>query len=145
MPEDWITTTEAAEISGYHPEHVRRLIRQGRIVGKKFGFVWQVSSASLLEYLQGNLDYLKAFIEERIPQIGVTDHQGTYLLWLDCRALGLDNESLSHFMRKKAKVGMNDGYTFGDSGSGFQRMNIACPRPLLEEALSRIEKAVKTL
>ncbi len=99
----------------------------------------------VLDYLQGNLDFMKAFISEKIPAIKLTELQGTYLAWLDCRELGLDDEGLRSFMREKAKVGMNDGYTFGESGSGFQRMNIACPRSLLEEALTRIEKAVNSL
>ncbi|OGN88475.1 MAG: cystathionine beta-lyase [Chloroflexi bacterium RBG_13_46_14] len=110
--------------------------------GYRYGDEWL---EHVLDYLQGNLDLVKAFIEERIPRIKVTEHQGTYLLWLDFRALGLDNESLRTFMREKAKVGLNDGYTFGESGSGFQRMNIACPRSILQEALTRIEKAVNSL
>ncbi|MBN2074921.1 MAG: PatB family C-S lyase [Dehalococcoidales bacterium] len=99
----------------------------------------------VLEYLQGNLDFIKDFIVERIPKIKVTEHQGTYLLWLDFRALGLDNESLRAFTREKVKIGLNDGYTFGESGSGFQRMNFACPRSIIQEALTRIEKAVNSL
>jgi cystathionine beta-lyase len=99
----------------------------------------------VLDYLQGNLDLVKAFIGEKIPRIKVNNHQGTYLLWLDFRDLGLDNESLMSFMREKARVGLNDGYTFGESGSGFQRMNIACPRSILQEALTRIETAVNSL
>ena len=59
--------------------------------------------------------------------------------------LGIDDSSLKALMREKAKVGMNDGYLFGAGGSGFQRMNIACPRSVLEEALRRIEAAVKNL
>ncbi|UCD08478.1 MAG: PatB family C-S lyase [Dehalococcoidales bacterium] len=110
--------------------------------GYRYGDEWL---EQVLDYLQGNLDFVKEFFEERIPQIKVTEHQGTYLLWLDCRALEFDNESLRSFMREKAKVGMNDGYTFGESGSGFQRMNFACPRSLLEEALIRIEAAVISL
>ena len=57
MTDDWITTTEASKLSGYHPDHIRRLIREGRINAQKFGFVWQVSKSSVLEYLsyQGNI------------------------------------------------------------------------------------------
>lgn len=110
--------------------------------GYRYGDEWL---EQVLDYLQGNLDFIKDFIEERIPKIKVTEHQGTYLLWLDFRELGLDNESLRIFMREKAKVGLNDGYTFGESGSGFQRMNFACPRSILREALTRIETAVNSL
>jgi cysteine-S-conjugate beta-lyase len=110
--------------------------------GYRYGDEWL---EQVLDYLQGNLDFINDFIGENIPQIKVTEHQGTYLLWLDFRELSLDNESLRTFMREKAKVGLNEGYTFGESGSGFLRMNFACPRSIVQEALTRIEKAVNTL
>jgi cystathionine beta-lyase len=96
----------------------------------------------VLDYLQGNLDFLMKYIDERIPQIKVIKPEGTYLAWLDCRGLGLENLALREFFREKAKVGFDDGYIFGPAGAGFQRMNIACPRAILEEALGRIEAAV---
>ena len=106
----------------------------------RFGDEWL---AQLLDYLQGNLDFLLKYFADSIPQIKVVKPQGTYLVWLDCRDLGLDDMTLRSFMRDKAKVGLDDGFLFGYGGSGFQRMNIACPRPVLEEALRRIEKTVK--
>jgi cysteine-S-conjugate beta-lyase len=99
----------------------------------------------VLDYLQGNLDFLMAFIKERIPEISVIKPEGTYLIWLDCRNLGMNNLTLSSFFKEKAKVGFDDGYIFGPAGDGFERMNIACPRVVLEEALIRIEKAVRNL
>ncbi len=99
----------------------------------------------VLAYLDGNFAFLQNYLVERIPAIEVIELQGTYLAWLDCRKLGLDDQELRRFFREKAKVGFDDGYVFGEAGSGFQRMNIACPRTLLEEALSRIEKAVRAL
>jgi cystathionine beta-lyase len=101
--------------------------------------------AQMLDYLNGNLKITMEFFAKRIPQIKVIKPQGTYLLWLDCRKLGLDNQALSTFMRAKARVGFDDGFLFGESGSGFERMNIACPRVILLEALSRIEQAVNSL
>jgi cystathionine beta-lyase len=98
----------------------------------------------LLDYLQGNLDFLLQYFADRIPQIKVIKPQGTYLVWLDCRDLGMDDITLRSFMRDKVKVGLDDGFLFGSGGSGFQRMNIACPRPVLEEALRRIETMVKS-
>jgi cysteine-S-conjugate beta-lyase len=108
----------------------------------KYGDEWL---EQLLDYLQGNLDYLLAYFKEKIPQIKVIKPQGTYLLWLDCRALKLNDKDLSDLMKQKCKVGLDDGVMFGAGGSGFERMNIACPRSLLKEALGRIEKAVKRL
>ena len=99
----------------------------------------------LLEYLQGNLDFLMNFFTARIPRIKVIKPEGTYLIWLDCRDLGMDKMELKMFMRNKARVGLDDGYLFGSGGSGFERMNIACPRAILEEALMRIESAVNNL
>ena len=99
----------------------------------------------VLDYLQENLDCLKLYIENRIPDIKVIDPEGTYLIWLDFRDLGMDNQTLSNFMKRKAKVGLEDGFIFGESGSGFMRMNIVCPRSILAEALKRIENAVNKL
>ena len=98
-----------------------------------------------LDYLQENLDYLKEYIENKIPSIRVIEPEGTYLIWLDFRDLGMDNQTLSNFMKRNAKVGLEDGFIFGESGSGFMRMNIACPRFILNEALKRIEHAVNEL
>ena len=99
----------------------------------------------LLDYLQGNLDFALAYFTEKISKIKVIKPQGTYLIWLDCQALGLDDMALRDFMRERAKVGLDDGFLFGAGGSGFQRMNIACPRAILKEALGRIENAVNSL
>ena len=99
----------------------------------------------LLSYLQGNLEFLLRFFEERIPRIKVIKPEGCYLVWLDCKELGLKEAELKNFMLKDAKVWMNDGPVFGKGGSGFQRLNFACPRVTLKEALTRIERAVNSL
>jgi cystathionine beta-lyase len=108
----------------------------------RFGDEWL---EQVLDYLQANLEFMISYFENRIPRIKVIRPQGTYLVWLDCRDLNMDDEQLKIFMREKARVGLDDGYIFGEGGSGFERINIACPRPILQEALSRIEKAVNTL
>lgn len=99
----------------------------------------------VLDYLQGNLDFLIKYFTDKIPEIKVIEPQGTYLIWLDCRDLGMGKTALSSFMRDKARVGLEDGFIFGEAGNGFVRMNIACPRSVLEEALGRIELAVNDL
>ncbi|HHT05008.1 MAG TPA: putative C-S lyase [Hydrogenispora sp.] len=101
--------------------------------------------AALIDYLQGNLDFLLDFFATRIPAIKPVPPEGTYLVWLDCRRLPLTPDELKAFFIHEAKVGLNDGRTFGPGGEGFQRINIACPRPLLAEALHRIEDAVGRL
>ena len=99
----------------------------------------------LLSYLNENLKFLMKYFKERIPKIKVIKPEGTYLVWLDCRQLGLSTKDLNNFMIKKAGVALDDGYWFGIEGKGFMRMNIACPRSFLEEGLKRIESAVNSL
>jgi len=81
------------------------------------------------------------FMEREIPKIKPIRPEGTYLVWLDCRELGMTTEALKAFMIGRARVGLNDGPMFGTGGEGFQRMNIACPRSVLNEALARIADA----
>ncbi|MEN6411343.1 MAG: MalY/PatB family protein [Veillonellales bacterium] len=94
------------------------------------------------EYLQGNLEYLLHFVNEKNGKIKVIQPEGTYLIWMDCRELHLNNQFLRDFMLEKARVAMDDGYLFGPGGEGFMRMNIACSRSTLKTALKQIEQAV---
>jgi cystathionine beta-lyase len=97
---------------------------------------------SLLVYLQGNRDFVYDYVAQHLPAIKVIQAQGTYLLWLDCRGLGLSDVKLREFFVKKAKVGMSPGTAFGKNGSGFMRLNIASPRHAIAEALGRIKQAL---
>jgi cysteine-S-conjugate beta-lyase len=99
----------------------------------------------VLAYINANLAFLEAFFAEHIPQIDVIRPEGTYLVWLDCRRLGLEKLALKEFMLECARVYLDDGYLFGPQGEGFERINIACPRSILEEALERIKKEVAQL
>ncbi|MCK4931142.1 MAG: pyridoxal phosphate-dependent aminotransferase [Candidatus Aminicenantes bacterium] len=99
----------------------------------------------LLDYLQGNYKFLVSFLKNHIPQISVFPLEGTYLAWLDFRKLGLSDKDMKHFLIHKAKVWLDEGTKFGGGGEGFQRMNIGCPRKLLEEGLTRIANALKEL
>ncbi|MGI5858610.1 MAG: MalY/PatB family protein [Tepidanaerobacteraceae bacterium] len=95
-----------------------------------------------LEYLDGNLKTLSEGIEKDIPQIKIIKPEGTYLVWMNCRELGFDSKHLSDFMINKARLALDDGYWFGTGGEGFQRINLACPRAYVNEALTRLKKAV---
>lgn len=97
----------------------------------------------LLAYLKGNLDFTREYISEKIPQIRLIEPEGTYLIWLDFRGLSLDNTQLEDLIVNKAGLWLDAGAIFGPSGEGFERINIACPKSVLKEALERIEKAVK--
>ncbi len=99
----------------------------------------------LLEYLDGNFEFIRSYCAENIPQIKPNIPDATYLVWLDCRALGLDNETLRKFMIEKAGLGLNEGYTFGRSLSGYMRLNAACPRSVLEKALDQLKSAIDNL
>lgn len=92
----------------------------------------------VLVYMQGNLDFLASFLAERLPQVRLRQPEGTYLAWLDFRALGLSQSELNLRLLKQAKVGLNDGAIFGAGGQGFQRMNLGCPRVILQQALERM-------
>ena len=98
---------------------------------------------SLMVYLQGNRDFVDAYLQAHLPQIQLIAPEGTYLLWLDCRELHLDDRQLRDFFVQQARVGMNPGTVFGANGSGFMRMNIGVPRAILAEALQRIEQALR--
>ncbi len=99
----------------------------------------------MLEYVEGNLEYLNVYVAENIPQIDVVQPEGTYLVWLDCRKLQLEKMDLKRFMNEQARVYLVDGFIFGPEGEGFERINIACPRKILVEALDRTRKAISSL
>jgi len=96
----------------------------------------------LLDYLEKNIDFALDFIERHLPLIKTHKPEASYLLWLNCRAMGLGDEKLFEFMVEKARVGMNNGIDFGGEGRGFLRLNVACPRSMLHRALVRIAEAV---
>ncbi|WP_261511966.1 MalY/PatB family protein [Chryseobacterium paludis] len=96
----------------------------------------------LKEYVYANYLYLKYFCKEYLPNVLVSDLQATYLVWLDCHTLGKGSDELSKFLFKEEKLWLNSGTMYGSSGEGFLRINIACPRQVLEEGLQRLEKYV---
>jgi len=99
----------------------------------------------LVEYLRRNLDMAELYFRKHIPKITMIRPEATYMVWLDCRELGLSDDELRDFMIKQARLGLNEGRTFGPGGEGFMRMNIACPLVTLKEALERLKGAVDGL
>ena len=97
------------------------------------------------KYVGENITFLHEWMEEYIPQIKVTRTEGTYLVWMDFRGLGIAEENLKDFVENRAGLWLDGGKMFGESGSGFQRINVACPRKTLEKALTQLETAVKNL
>lgn len=97
---------------------------------------------ALLSYLEGSFRLLSKRLES-VPGVTMTRPEGTFLAWLDCRGLGMDDDALERFFIEEARLGLNRGSTFGPGGEGHMRMNLACPRDTLKEALDRLEKAVR--
>lgn len=95
----------------------------------------------LLVYLQGNLEFAVSYIQQHMSRIRINKPEGTYLVWLDFRDLGMNQQQLKRWMYREAKVALSDGSLFGPEGEGFMRLNIACPRATLEEGLKRIHQA----
>ncbi len=91
---------------------------------------------ALLKYLETTRDFAGNFIAQYLPKIKLIKPEATYLLWLDCRELGMSDPQLRDFFVKKCRVGMNPGTVFGDAGSGFMRMNIGTPKLNIERALT---------
>lgn len=99
----------------------------------------------LLTYLEGNMTYVQSYLQANIPQITCTLPESTYLMWLDCRGLGLDDDALNRFFVTQAKLGLNGGNAFDRDLCGYMRLNAACPRSVLEEAMARLQKAVDAM
>ncbi len=96
---------------------------------------------ALMAYLDETRSFVAAYLAEHLPQIRLIWPEGTYLLWLDCRGLGLDDAALQRFFVEQAQVGMNPGTVFGEGGSGFMRLNIGTPRAVVRQALEQIHAA----
>lgn len=99
--------------------------------------------AEALKYIEDNRDFAINYIRNNLPEINIHEPEGTYMLWLDFRKFGLSDEELYKIIFDEAKIVLNEGHTFGQGGEGFQRMNIACPRAILEEALKRLKEVLK--
>lgn len=99
----------------------------------------------LLVYLDGNFRFVKDYIDQHIPGIRTFLPDATYLMWLDCRGLGLSQAELVQFMIEKAKLGLSNGKNFDPALEGFMRLNAACPRSILVKAMEQLEQAVKEL
>lgn len=99
----------------------------------------------MLAYIEGNIDFLIDYLGTHIPQIRPWRPQASFLVWLDCRALGLSHDALVDLFVNRARLALNDGAMFGKEGSGFMRINVGSPRSVIKEALERLEKAVKEL
>lgn len=97
----------------------------------------------LIVVLDNNRKFVEQFFHENLPEVIVIPLEGTYLQWLDFRKIESDYKVLQEFMEKEAKLFLDEGHMFGEEGQGFERINLACPRKVLEKALNRLLEAVK--
>lgn len=98
----------------------------------------------MLKYVGDNVDFLEGYISRHLPSVKVYKPEGTYLVWLDFRQTAVDPKKLKDFLVNEASLGLSDGALFGEEGVGFQRMNVACPRSLLQNGLENLVRALGT-
>ena len=96
----------------------------------------------MLEYVEGNINFLTDYCREKMPEIKPLRPQASFLVWLDCRSLGLDHDQLIDLFINKAGLALNDGEMFNPGGQGFMRLNVGTPRKILKSALERLHKAI---
>lgn len=94
-------------------------------------------------YMRANLDFLREYLQERLPQIRLVEPEGTYFAWLDCSGLGLSRQALDELVTQRARLWLDAGHIFGGGSGQFQRVVLACPRSTLAQALQRLERAVQ--
>ena len=99
----------------------------------------------MLEYIQGNIDFTEDYLKKNIPQIKMIRPQASYLIFLDCRGLGLSQKELDQLFVDEAHLALNSGNTFGKEGEGFMRLNVGCPRSTLKQALEQLKTAIDKL
>ena len=94
---------------------------------------------ALMKYIKGNIEFVKEYVNQNLKDVKMIDSEGTYLVWLDFRDTEIDADELDRKIIYDAKLWLDSGKIFGDTGKGFQRINVACPRVTLKEALERIK------
>lgn len=125
--------------------------RSGITKGNPFGIEAHISAyeeggmwlEELKKYLWNNISYVMSFIQSNSLAIKIVPIEATFLLWLDCLDMDLSQEDLVHFFIYEAKIGLNDGLSFGKAGEGFMRLNIGTSKEALEDAMQRLSSAYK--
>ncbi len=97
---------------------------------------------ALCAYVDANMDYMKQFLEQKLPMLKMNKPEATYMVWVDFRGTGLSTDEIEHFIAHKAHIGVDMGTWFGPGGEGYLRFNLACPRKIPEKALQQLETAI---
>ncbi len=128
------------EMDQYHADQGNVFGTEAVIAGYNNGDEWL---DQFNEYMAGNLQFIKEFVAKNLPEIKVCNGEASYIAWFDMRGLGMDDDALRRFMVDEAKVGLSEGFTFGEEGRGHMRMVTAVPRAVIAEVLDRIHKAYR--
>ncbi len=130
----WLEASEFNEANMFAPI--------ATVAAFKNGEQWR---QEMLKYVEGNIDFVIDYCKANIPQIVPVRPEASYLVWLDCTALGLDHDALNDLFINKARLALNDGEMFGPGGEGHMRLNVGTQRAVLEKALGQLKEAVNTL
>lgn len=130
----WLTANELDEPHLFAPIATMAAFKEGE--------QWR---RQMLSYVEANVDFVIDYLKQHLPQIKTRRPQASFLMWLDCRGLGLDHEKLVDLFVNRARLALNDGEMFGQGGQGFMRLNVASPRSVLLQALQQLRDAVATL
>ncbi|MCA9934887.1 MAG: hypothetical protein KC415_13225, partial [Anaerolineales bacterium] len=130
--------------------YLKTLMRHGLMGTNAFGVVATETAynegeawlTAVMAYIEENYRFMVDYLAEHLPQLKVVPTEGTYLVWVDCRALRLDPAARKELIMGKAKLYLDEGEMFGAEGEGFERFNIACPRHILAEALERLREVI---
>ena len=129
----------------FHAERVKTGYDEPSLMGMTAAYAAYTNGKPWLEalkkHLLSNIEFVRSYLAENLPKVRLIEPEGTFLLWLDFSALGFSDAEIDDIIVNKAKVWLDRGTMFGQEGSCYQRINVATPRPLLEEALKRIAKA----
>lgn len=123
----WLDTNELSEPNIFAPIATIAAYRKGE--------AWR---QQLIHYIEQNILFVEQYVAQYLPQVKVVRPEASFLIWLDCRALGLSHEALIDLFVNRARLALNDGEMFGHGGEGFMRMNVGCPRTVLQQALERL-------
>jgi len=128
----WLEASELCEAHMFAPV--------ATVAAFKYGEPWR---KEMLAYLEGNIDFVIEYCKANIPQIRPVRPQASYLVWLDCRQLGLSQDALISLFQDKAGLALNQGAMFGKEGTGFMRLNVGCPRSVLQCSFENLKRAVE--
>lgn len=138
IPNDDLRNKWSTKLMDYEMEVSNFLGYEALIAAYEEGEPWR---QSVIKYLDENVEFTLAFFENHIHKIKPWRPQASFLMWLDCREMGLNDDDLMRFFVEKAKLGLSSGISFGKKGSGFMRMNIGMPREMLKQALEQLKNA----